>query len=148
MKSTVTQGTPSTVSLQATSSPAQDSFQHWYDKGETLANAAAYERALRCFEEATILEPDAIAALVYQAVCLIHLEQPAQALGVADRILAIALSIPRAGCIEAWPSIDLGAIETPTPAMSEFSPPNSIPLPSRGMGFPVGMSSSPEQVWK
>jgi tetratricopeptide (TPR) repeat protein len=95
MKSTVTQGTPSTVSLQATSSPAQDSFQHWYDKGETLANAAAYERALRCFEEATILEPDAIAALVYQAVCLIHLEQPAQALGVADRILAIAPEHPQ-----------------------------------------------------
>jgi tetratricopeptide (TPR) repeat protein len=106
MKSTVTQGTPSTVSLRPASSSSQalssqalsqnnDSFQHWYDKGETLANAAAYGRALRCFEEATILEPEAIAALVYQAVCLIHLEQPEQALAVTDRVLAIAPDHPQ-----------------------------------------------------
>jgi len=101
MKSTVTQGTPATVSGQAAalptptqSSQGSHSFQDWYGEGDALANAGTYDRALRCFEEATILVPDAIAALVYQAVCLIHLEQPGLALAMTDRILAIAPEHP------------------------------------------------------
>lgn len=97
MKSTAAQGIPSTLSSQvATPFSSQDGvFQQWYGEGERLADAGAYDRALRCFEEAAILAPDQIAALVYQAVCLIHLGQPQQALGVAERVLAIAPDHPQ-----------------------------------------------------
>lgn len=97
MKSTISQGMPSALGPQAAppSSPQDSSFRQWYGEGEALANAGAYERALRCFQEAAILAPDQVAALVYQAVCLIHLEQPQQALDVAEQILAIAPNHPQ-----------------------------------------------------
>lgn len=97
MKSTVSQGVPSALRPQAaTPSSSQDgSFSQWYGEGEVLANAGAYDRALRCFEEAAILAPDELATLVYQAVCLIHLERPQQALAVAEKILAIAPDHPQ-----------------------------------------------------
>lgn len=76
--------------------PLQEgSFEQWYAQGETLADAGAYDRALRCFEEATILIPDQVPVLVYQAVCLIHLKQPQRALAVAEQILAIAPDHPQ-----------------------------------------------------
>ncbi|MBW4460241.1 MAG: tetratricopeptide repeat protein [Nodosilinea sp. WJT8-NPBG4] len=97
MKSTAAQGMPSTLSSQVAtpSSPQDGAFQQWYGEGERLADAGAYDRALRCFEEAAILARDQVAALVYQAVCLIHLGQPQQALGVAEQILAIAPAHPQ-----------------------------------------------------
>ena len=97
MKSTVAQGMSSTLSSQVVppSSPQDGVFQQWYGQGEKLADAGAYDRALRCFEEAAILAPDQVTALVYQAVCLIHLGQPQQALEVAERILAIAPDHPQ-----------------------------------------------------
>jgi tetratricopeptide (TPR) repeat protein len=73
----------------------QDSFQRWYDDGEALANTGSYDRALRCFEEASILAPARTEALVYQAVCLIHLGRPQRALAVADQVLAIDPSHPQ-----------------------------------------------------
>ena len=92
MKPTVAPVTPSSLSPQTVALPPwQDSsFQRWYDEGEKLANAKAYERALRCFEEAAIIDPKSVPALVYQAVCLIHLGQPQQALALAEQVLAIA----------------------------------------------------------
>ncbi|MGB3137704.1 MAG: tetratricopeptide repeat protein [Nodosilinea sp.] len=66
------------------------SFYRWYTEGEALANAGAYDRALRCFEEAAVVCPEEVTALVYQAVCLIHLGHPDRALALADRVLAIA----------------------------------------------------------
>ncbi|OKH50812.1 hypothetical protein NIES30_01635 [Phormidium tenue NIES-30] len=83
---------PSTLNSQVVtpSSPQDGGFQQWYGEGERLADAGAYDRALRCFEEAAILIPGQVTALVYQAVCLIHLGQPQQALAVAERVLAIA----------------------------------------------------------
>lgn len=97
MKSTVFQGMSSALCPQAAtpSSPQDGSFQQWYEEGETLANAGAHERALRCFQEAAILAPDQVAVLVYQAVCLIHLGEPQQALDVAEQILAIAPDHPQ-----------------------------------------------------
>ncbi|MBD1917149.1 MULTISPECIES: tetratricopeptide repeat protein [Cyanophyceae] len=97
MKSTVAQGMSSALSSQVVppSSPQDGVFQQWYGEGERLADAGAYDRALRCFEEAAILAPDQVTALVYQAVCLIHLGQPQQALEVAERILAIAPDHPQ-----------------------------------------------------
>ncbi|MEA5450347.1 tetratricopeptide repeat protein [Leptolyngbya sp. CCNP1308] len=97
MKSTFPQGMPSALYPQAatSSSPQDDSFQRWYSEGEALANAGAYERALRCFQEAAIIAPGQVAGLVYQVVCLIHLEQPQQALEVAEQILAIAPNHPQ-----------------------------------------------------
>ncbi|MBW4482894.1 MAG: tetratricopeptide repeat protein [Tildeniella torsiva UHER 1998/13D] len=97
MKSTAPKGMPSALESKVVNpSSLQDgSFGQWYGEGEALANAGAYERALRCFQEAAILAPDQVAALVYQAVCLIHLEQPRQALDVAEQILAIAPDHPQ-----------------------------------------------------
>ncbi|PZU99648.1 MAG: hypothetical protein DCF32_18405 [Leptolyngbya sp.] len=97
MKTTVAEGMPCTLSPQvaAPSSPQDEDFQRWYGKGERLANAGAYDRALRCFEEAAILSPDQVTALVYRAVCLIHLGQPQKALEVAERVLAIAPEHPQ-----------------------------------------------------
>jgi tetratricopeptide (TPR) repeat protein len=97
MKPTAPQGMPSALDPKvANPSSLQDgSFRQWYGEGEALANAGAYERALRCFQEASILSPDQVAALVYQAVCLIHLEQPQQALDVAEQVLAIAPEHPQ-----------------------------------------------------
>lgn len=97
MKTTVTEGLPSTLSPQVAVplSPEDGGFQQWYGEGERLANAGAYHRALRCFEEAAILAPDRVTALVYQAVCFIHLGQPQQALEVVERILAIAPDHPQ-----------------------------------------------------
>ncbi|WOD38338.1 tetratricopeptide repeat protein [Nodosilinea sp. E11] len=65
-------------------------FQQWYTEGETLANARDYAGALRCFEAAAIAAPRDVPTLIYQAVCLIHLEQFQSALAMADRVLAIA----------------------------------------------------------
>lgn len=97
MKSSVTQGMPTVLSLQAVTPPSsqEEAFQQWYGEGETLANAGAYDRALRCFEEAAVLVPNDVATLVYQAVCLIHLEHPQQALAVTEQILAIAPDDPQ-----------------------------------------------------
>lgn len=64
------------------------SFQDWYCQGEEFANGHDYGKALRCFEEAAILCPTNLDVLVYQAVCWIHLNQPAKALTVTDSILA------------------------------------------------------------
>ncbi|PSR19510.1 hypothetical protein C8255_01705 [filamentous cyanobacterium CCP3] len=92
MKPPVTPIAPSGLSSQsATLTSLQDSsFQRWYGEGERLANAGAYERALRCFEEAAIVDPQAVSALIYQAVCLIHLGQPKQGLALTEQVLAIA----------------------------------------------------------
>ncbi|MGG6241840.1 tetratricopeptide repeat protein [Nodosilinea sp. AN01ver1] len=97
MKPTVAPVTPSGLSPQAValSSWQDSSFQRWYSEGETLANAGAYERALRCFEEAAIVCPQAVSVLVYQAVCLIHLGQPEQALAMTEQVLAIAPDHPQ-----------------------------------------------------
>lgn len=95
MKSTA--GMPPVPSLQTAPSSASQltTFQRWYAQGEALANDGAYVHALRYFEEAAILAPRDTDALVYQAVCLIHLGRPQQALAVADRILAIAPTHPQ-----------------------------------------------------
>ncbi|MBE9109561.1 tetratricopeptide repeat protein [Nodosilinea sp. LEGE 07298] len=92
MKPTVTPVTPSGLSPQVVSPSAlqNSSFQRWYGEGETLANAGAYERALRCFKEAAIVCPQEASALVYQVVCLIHLGQPDRALALSEQVLAIA----------------------------------------------------------
>ncbi|MFQ4140254.1 tetratricopeptide repeat protein [Nodosilinea sp. PGN35] len=97
MKSTATQGLPSALNPQTAhpASPQDGSFERWYREGEALANAGDYARALRCFEEAAILAPDQMTALVYQAVCLIHLGQPQRALAVAEKVLAIAPDHPQ-----------------------------------------------------
>lgn len=96
MKPTVAPLTSSGSSAQVaalTSSPnasLDSSFRRWCSEGETLANAGAYERALRCFEEAAIVCPHEVSVLVEQAVCLIHLGQPERALALAEQVLAIA----------------------------------------------------------
>lgn len=92
MKPTVAPVTPPVMSprLVFQSAQQESSFQRWYLEGEALANAGAYKRALRCFEEAAIVCPEEVSTLVYQAVCLIHLGQPSQALALADRVVAIA----------------------------------------------------------
>lgn len=92
MKPTVTPIAPSGLGPQVVSlSSLQDSsFQRWYNEGETLANAEAYDRALRCFKEAAIVCPQEVSVLVYQAVCLIHLGRPEQALALTEQVLAIA----------------------------------------------------------
>ncbi|WP_017299883.1 tetratricopeptide repeat protein [Nodosilinea nodulosa] len=97
MKFTVAQSKFSAFYAQPTSSTAvgSGSFRDWYAEGESQANAGAYDRALRCFEEAIILAPDHLETLIYQAVCLIHLEQPERALAVADQVLAIAPNYPQ-----------------------------------------------------
>lgn len=95
MKFTVAQGKPSALCPQPPSPSPVDSFQEWYTKGETQSNAGAYDRALRCFEEAAVLAPNHLETLVYQTVCLIHLERPRQALAVADQVLAIAPDYPQ-----------------------------------------------------
>ena len=78
-----------------TASPLDSSFDQWFAQGEDLANQGDYDRALRCFEEAAILNPNHSETLIYQAVCLIHLEQPQRALAVADQVLAIAPHHPQ-----------------------------------------------------
>lgn len=106
MKFTVSPGMPSTSSAGSSAGMVLPSAglsaagsagagQAWYAQGEALANDGAYERALRCFEEAAIVAPEAIEVLIYQAVCLIHLEQPQRALAVAERVLAIAPHHPQ-----------------------------------------------------
>ena len=64
------------------------SFDDWYSRGEALANQQEFQQALRCFEEAAILMPDNLSAVLYQAVCLIHLDQPQRALGLTEILLA------------------------------------------------------------
>ena len=78
-----------------TAAPLDSSSDQWFVQGESLANKGDYDRALRCFEEAAILSPGDGETLVYQAVCLIHLEQPQRALAVADQVLAIAPHHPQ-----------------------------------------------------
>jgi tetratricopeptide (TPR) repeat protein len=63
-------------------------FQTWYAQGESQAERGHYAQALRCFEEALILVPANPAALLYQVVCLIHLEQPQPALAIAEKLLS------------------------------------------------------------
>ncbi|NJL45921.1 MAG: tetratricopeptide repeat protein [Leptolyngbyaceae cyanobacterium SM2_3_12] len=72
-----------------------EAFQDWYDRGEALANAGDYARALRCFEEASIISSLDPEALLYQAVCLIHLDQPQKALAITDRLLSLAPNHPQ-----------------------------------------------------
>ena len=72
-----------------------DCFGQWYAQGDRWATGGAYDRALRCFEEAAILAPEDVETLIYQAVCLIHLERPQRALAVAERVLAIAPDHPQ-----------------------------------------------------
>ncbi len=72
-----------------------DAFRQWYAQGDRWATEGVYDRALCCFEEAAVLAPEDIEALVYQAVCLIHLELPQRALAVAGRVLAIAPDHPQ-----------------------------------------------------
>ncbi len=62
-------------------------FEHWYAQGERDANAGRYASALRCFEEASLLQPRQPDAWLYQVVCLIHLERPQAALAIADKLL-------------------------------------------------------------
>jgi tetratricopeptide (TPR) repeat protein len=64
------------------------SFQDWYAQGEAHANDEAYGKALRCFEEALLLKPGDAEALLYQGVCLIHLDKPQRALAVLDTLVA------------------------------------------------------------
>ncbi len=82
---------------QASPSDARqgDCFRQWFAQGDRWATSGVYDRALRCFEEAAILAPENVEALVYQAVCLIHLELPQQALAVAEQVLAIAPDHPQ-----------------------------------------------------
>lgn len=91
----ITAQAASSVPRSRAASPLDSSFDQWFAQGESLANAGAYDRALRCFEEAAILNPNDSETLVYQAVCLIHLEQPQRALAVADQVLAIAPHHPQ-----------------------------------------------------
>ncbi|HEY9878792.1 MAG TPA: tetratricopeptide repeat protein [Leptolyngbyaceae cyanobacterium] len=63
-------------------------FAVWYRRGEVLASLGHYSEALRNFEEALALESDNCDALLYAAVCLIHLQRPHEALVRCDRILA------------------------------------------------------------
>jgi tetratricopeptide (TPR) repeat protein len=95
MKCSAAQGAPSAFAPQIANAIDQDAFQRWYAEGDSLANGGHYDRALRCFEEASILDPNNADALVYQAVCLIHLEQPQPALTVAEQVLAIAPDHPQ-----------------------------------------------------
>lgn len=90
MKFTVAQGKPSALSPKLITPSSVGSFQDWYAEGEAQANGGGYDRALRCFEEAAVLAPNHLETLIYQAVCLIHLGKPRQALAVADQVLAIA----------------------------------------------------------
>lgn len=71
------------------------SFGEWYAQGDRWATDGAYDRALGCFEAAAILAPEDVEALIYQAVCLIHLERPQRALAVAEQVLAIAPEHPQ-----------------------------------------------------
>lgn len=64
------------------------SFAVWYRRGEVLANLGHYSEALRNFEEALALEGGNWDALLYSAVCLIHLQRPQEALTRCDRILS------------------------------------------------------------
>lgn len=66
------------------------SSSSWYAQGEAHAEAERYRQALRCFEEALILDPTHAEALLYQVVCLLHLNQPQQALAVSETLLALA----------------------------------------------------------
>jgi tetratricopeptide (TPR) repeat protein len=92
MKFTIFPSRSAAPDLQAAAASAQSSASpgQWYAQGVALADAGAYDRALRCFEEVAILAPEDIETLVYQVVCLIHLGQPQRALTVADRVLAVA----------------------------------------------------------
>lgn len=63
-------------------------FAVWYRRGEVLANLGHYSESLRNFEEALALKPDNCDALLFLAVCLIHLQRPQEALIKCDRILA------------------------------------------------------------
>jgi tetratricopeptide (TPR) repeat protein len=66
---------------------ACQSFGDWYMQGEEMAARQEFEKALRCFEEALILEPEHVSSLLYQAVCLIHLDQPQRALTITTSLL-------------------------------------------------------------
>jgi tetratricopeptide (TPR) repeat protein len=63
------------------------SFKDWYAEGEELASRQQFQKALRCFEEASILEPDSLSAVLYRGVCLIHLNQPQKALNILKALL-------------------------------------------------------------
>jgi tetratricopeptide (TPR) repeat protein len=63
------------------------SFKDWYAEGEELASRQQFQKALRCFEEASILEPDSSSAVLYRGVCLIHLNQPQKALNILKALL-------------------------------------------------------------
>jgi tetratricopeptide (TPR) repeat protein len=62
----------------------------WHYQGEALANLGRYKEALQSFDRALERHPEAIATLVFQAVCWIHLQAFERALGCCDRTLAIA----------------------------------------------------------
>jgi tetratricopeptide (TPR) repeat protein len=66
---------------------ACQSFEDWYMRGEELAARQEFQKALRCFEEALILAPEHVSSLLYQAVCLIHLNQPQKALTITTSLL-------------------------------------------------------------
>lgn len=69
----------------------------WYLQGDILANLGRYEDAIAQFDRLVDDTSDAVAALVFQAVCQIHLDRPELALALCDRALALA---PRH--VEAW----------------------------------------------
>jgi tetratricopeptide (TPR) repeat protein len=61
--------------------------QEWYSRGEQYALKQDYLKALRCFEEASILSATHEESLVYQIVCWLHLDSPDKALAIADKLL-------------------------------------------------------------
>ncbi|HIK46603.1 MAG TPA: CDC27 family protein, partial [Leptolyngbyaceae cyanobacterium M65_K2018_010] len=84
----VSRSIPSTSDLASTSALEDEAlFQQWYHWGEEEANTGHYLQALRCFEEAAVAQPAEPDALLYQALCLIHLGQPQRALELTEQIL-------------------------------------------------------------
>lgn len=77
-------------SVAGTVAESVTSASDWYAQGEVYAEAEQYRQALRCFEEALALDPTHAEALLYQVVCLIHLNQPQRALDIAETLLTLA----------------------------------------------------------
>lgn len=63
-------------------------FAYWYSQGESWVLRGCYLEALRSFEEALVLDPDADDVWICRATCLIHLQRYAEALESCDRLLA------------------------------------------------------------
>lgn len=67
--------------------PSLEEAAYWYQLGEEFASTGNFAQALRCFKEAALLDNQSVQIQLYQAVCLIHLEQPEAALDLCERLL-------------------------------------------------------------